>query len=455
MPKTNAYTLLFFICITTTLLFIGVGYSLEKVVPIEFFYFKPCAPCYPEEYENFLHNNQTVAAIQSDYGPKVLVERIERYSREGLSKTPLYGIPFAEWYAIVINHETVLMGEFNETYVREIIDAYLTDSTHDIAVINVTPSNSTVNIGEKVNITAIVKNFGIDTESFEVYAYCNETLIGTQQVTSLSPKHKLFTIFVWDTTNQASGSYILRIEAEPVLNETIVTNNKYIYGEIKVTASESPLAMFLLAFSLGFFETFSPCLIILLSFVLSYTIGKASHFKESFSKVMTFGAGFLFATLLLGLALGLTLLSMPTLQQSLIWVVCIFALILGLNLLGVLRFPSSMSFQSKPLVKKLAGKYVFSYGGLFLLGFIFYFLDPCIAPIFVSMMPLLFPETLLLTLFVFCLGAIIPFIAIGFFAGSISELARSTYRHQSKIRAISGLILISYSLYLIFFYLVL
>jgi len=54
----------------------------------------------------------------------------------------------------------------------------------------------------------------------------------------------------------------------------------------------------------------------------------------------------------------------------------------------------------------------------------------------------------------FCLGAVIPFIGIGVFAGSISKLARSAYRHRFEIRAISGLILISYALYLTIFYLI-
>ena len=50
-------------------------------------------------------------------------------------------------------------------------------------------------------------------------------------------------------------------------------------------------------------------------------------------------------------------------------------------------------------------------------------------------------------------GAIIPFIGIGIFAGSVSKLARVTYRQRFLIRAISGLILIGYALYLIVFYL--
>lgn len=169
---------------------------------------------------------------------------------------------------------------------------------------------------------------------------------------------------------------------------------------------------------------------------------------------MIFGTGFISATLLLAIAFGLVFLSTPILQHSLTWVVCVFAVVLGLNLLGVLKIPSRIPLQSKPLLKKLAGKYAITFAGLFLLGFIFYFLDPCIAPIFVSMMPLLLPETFFFTLLVFCLGAIIPFIGIGVFAGSVARLVRSTYRQRFKIRAISGLILISYALYLIVFYLI-
>lgn len=455
MLRINIHVLALTVSLLILLLFIRAGHSIEPV-PIELLYCELCdvCPSYEEEYEVYLHNNQVVDAIESDYGSRVLVERIYFYSAEGLKKMERYDIGFEDWNTIVINYERVFSGYVNQAFVREIVDTYLTDSVHDVAIIKVALSYSTVMIGEEVNITATIKNFGIENESFNVHAYYNETLIGTQLVTDLTPKQELSTTFVWNTINQTSGNYIIKAEAEPVLNETKTANNNYVYGKIEVTASSttSPVAIFMLAFSFGFFETFSPCLIILLSFVLSYTIGKTSYFKESFSKVMTFGTGFLSATLLLGLAFGLTLLSMPTLQHSLTWIVCILALILGLNLLGVLKIPSKISLQSKPLIKKLAGKCVFTYAGLFFLGFAFYFLDPCIAPIFVSMMPLLLPETLLLTLFVFCLGAIIPFVGIGMFAGSVSKLARSTYRHQSKIRAISGLILIGYTLYLFIFF---
>lgn len=90
----------------------------------------------------------------------------------------------------------------------------------------------------------------------------------------------------------------------------------------------------------------------------------------------------------------------------------------------------------------------------------FYSLNPhpslmhaCIAPIFVSMVPLLLSDALPLIIFVFSMGATIPFVGIGVFAGSVSRLAKITYKQRFKIRAISGLILIGYALYLIAFYL--
>ncbi|MEM3731304.1 MAG: cytochrome c biogenesis protein CcdA [Candidatus Bathyarchaeia archaeon] len=214
-----------------------------------------------------------------------------------------------------------------------------------------------------------------------------------------------------------------------------------------------------LAFTFGFFETFSPCLIILLAFVLSYTVDEDPRFRKKFSKVMAFAIGFIIATILVfsSLVVGLVLLSlMLNIQYVLMWVVSVFAIIFGLNLLGLNLFGFLKKVDTKPLMRKLTEKYVFTYFGLAALGFLFYFLDPCLAPVFVAMMSTFSYDALLnflpLILFIFCLGVIIPFIGIGVLAGSISKLARGTYRHKAKIRAVSGSILISYALYLIISY---
>jgi cytochrome c biogenesis protein CcdA len=214
------------------------------------------------------------------------------------------------------------------------------------------------------------------------------------------------------------------------------------------------------AFSFGFFETFSPCLIILLSFVLSYSIGEATHFKKGFSKVMIFGIGFIFATILMFLgSAGLVVASsMFAFRNVLMYVVLALAIFFGLDLLGLnLSKRLKLNTETKPVVQKLSRRFVYTYAGLIVLGFLFYFLDPCLAPIFVVMLGT-FQETLIaylpLVLFVFCLGVIIPFIGIGVVAGSISKLVRSTYLQRSKIRAVSGIILVSYALYFISFYLI-
>ena len=199
----------------------------------------------------------------------------------------------------------------------------------------------------------------------------------------------------------------------------------------------------------GFFESFSPCLIALLSFILSYTLGETARSKENFIQVMKFGLGFTLAALSLGLLTGLLFVSLQPFRDLLAWTTCILALLLALNLLGLFKTP----LETKPYLQKLTKKYVFTLGGLALLGFLFYFLDPCIAPVFFATIPLLSSETFPIILTVFCLGVVLPFFLIGLLAGSISKLTRLTHKHKSRIRAASGLILIAYILYVIFFYL--
>lgn len=325
---------------------------------------------------------------------------------------------------------------------------------HDVAVISVAPSNTSTTAGERINITATVRNVGTENETFQVNMYCNETLIGTQTVAELAATEIQNLTFAWDTTNRSIGSYVVRAQAVAVANETFLADNELTYSPILLKAASSPTdpnpslsltAMLALAFAFGFFETFSPCLMIMLSFILSYTIGKTTKFKTSFLQVMMFAIGFVSAAAIIGLALGIVFLSLMSVRIYLVYTVCVVAILFGLNLLGILKVP----IETKPLIKDMSRRYVATYLGLLFLGFIFYFLDPCIAPIFVSMVPILFSDAFYLILFVFCVGAIIPFIGIGIFAGSVSKLVRSTYKHRSIIRGISGLILIGYSIYLI------
>jgi len=443
------------IFVLTMFLFIRVGHSIEPVV-IEFLYYKSTCPgCDPTYYEVYGYNRQLLINIQYEYESRVQITPIDFYSSEGQEKVEQYHLGPNDWNSMVVNYAVVLSTSggkqyVNETYLRELIYFYLGESPqaeHNVAVLSLMPSQTSASPGEKVNLTVTVANSGMNTESFNVSTYYNETLIETQTVTSLSPNATQKMVFVWNTTNKTLGNYIMKAKAE-LSNETDLSDNERTC-EIEVKESsnsgEGLMAILTLAITLGFFETFSPCIMIILSFILSYTISKTTGFKSGFLQVMTFGAGFLSAAAILGLASGMVFLSMPTLQFYLTWIVCIFAILFGLGLLGILKAP----FETKPLIRKLARKYAFTYVGLAILGFVFYFLDPCIAPIFISMVPILFSGYLIPILLVFCVGAAVPFVCIGLFAGSISKLVRGTYKHQFIIRAISGLLLIGYALYLI------
>jgi len=448
------------------LLFSNVGYSLESI-DVEFLYYKPCSICPGAQkyYQVYLYNSGVVQRIERDYGEKVNVRWIEFFSEEGLKKVDEYNISLADWNTIVVNHEVVFLGGdqyVNETCLRQVINSFLGETPHaihDVAVIGVFSTVNESLVGQMVDVNVVVQNKGNFTELFNVTLFANSIFIQQYFVDDLESNELRILTFQWNTTGFDEGNYTLSAKANPVPNETNIADNLFFDGIVKlrkeIVSPTNPflslnfLGILFLAFSFGFFETFSPCLIILLSFILGYTLGDEKSFKESFLKILVFGAGFVSASAILGMACAIFFFSVPSLQRLLTLMVCVFALIFGLNLLGILRVP----IQIKPVVSKLARKYVFTFLGIFFLGFTFYFLDPCIAPVFVLMVSILFSDLFFLILLVFCLGAIIPFITIGFFAGFISKLTRSVYKYRRVIRGLSGMILIGYVIYLIFFYL--
>ena len=449
MPPINVTRVALVVCLLSLFL-IRTGYAAEPIV-IEFFFYEPCNTCSSaqEQYKIYQHNTELIDSIEKDYGIRVQVNRTGFYEPPVPMKEYNLTTP-GGWNAIVVNREFVITGYADEAFIRDLIDFSLESFiAHNVTIFDAIPSSRNVEVGDVVDIKVTVKNEGDYVESFNTTVYYGSKFIATKCVDSLTPNATLPLIFHWNTESIADGNYTLLARVMTVENGTVISSDLRSAGVVEVKTSYrlwGLLPILTLAFSFGFFETFSPCLIVMLSFILSYAIGETTRFKESFSQVMIFGGGFLLAALLLGLTFGLVFLSFPTLTFYLTLGVSVFAILFGLNLLGLLKVP----FETKPAIRKLAEKHVVTYVGLFSLGFVFYFLDPCIAPIFVSMVPLLFLEYLPLILLVFCVGAIIPFIAIGVSAGSISKLARNTYRNRTVLRAISGLILIGYALYLIY-----
>jgi cytochrome c-type biogenesis protein len=360
----------YFIAPIFLLLFIQIAYSSSSVV-VEFLYhdpstdpnYCPSCPTWIEAHEDFVTKEKMMNRIQTDYGSRVTINWTQCDSPDGQAERHKYVIP--ECNSLIIKSDEgnvtvvqsmdvqsrlILGTNFNETYIRAVIDAYLQ---------------------------------------------------GTPQPSPTSP--------------------------EPLM------------------------AVLAVAFSFGFFETFSPCLMVLLSFVLSYSLDKATRFRDGMFQVGCFGIGFVGAALSLGLAVGALSLGIGSFYRVSTLIVCVFAILFGLYQMD---FFKRTLFETKPIVKTLAKRYALTYGGLLALGFAFYFLDPCIAPIFFAMLPLMTHEYLPLIILTFSVGVILPFIFIGFLSGSISKLTRVTYKHKAKIRAVSGLILVGYAVYLLILFFV-
>jgi cytochrome c biogenesis protein CcdA len=350
LPKAK-YLKLTISAIALLLLLVQLSYSTNPLI-VEFIYWNPHAdpnycetcPTWIKAYETFAKKNETVTRLSKAYLGKADFQWVDATSPLGIERKKLYQVSSN---SIIINGTVKIEGDFNETYIKEVIDSML-------------------------NSTSFIK--------------------------------------------------------EP---------------------SKDFLPTLALAFSFGFLETFSPCLFAMLSFIVSYTLREFFTSKKSFFQIMLFGVGFVAAAFIMGLSCSLLFISLYSFQNIITWAVCILAVILSFNLLGFFSVP----IESKTLLQKLSREYILTIGGLLILGFLFYFLDPCIAPFFFAMMPLLSPNALSIILLTFCLGVLTPFFFIGILAEFISKLARTAYKHKSKIRATSGLILLVYTIYIIVFHL--
>jgi hypothetical protein len=76
-----------------------------------------------------------------------------------------------------------------------------------------------------VNVTVTVKNKGSDTESFNVTAYCNASVIAKQTVLDLPPNNITALNFTWNTLGVLPSHYAIIAEADLLPSELNTTDN--------------------------------------------------------------------------------------------------------------------------------------------------------------------------------------------------------------------------------------
>jgi len=114
-------------------------------------------------------------------------------------------------------YDTKLVSSTEQPIEHTAIDGYYYPSVHDVAIINLTASATTI------NVTA--ENQGTHTETFNVstyYTLLTDPLIGTQTITLTKGTNSTLT-FMW--TPPSPGRYEIRAEADTVPGETDIADN--------------------------------------------------------------------------------------------------------------------------------------------------------------------------------------------------------------------------------------
>jgi len=97
---------------------------------------------------------------------------------------------------------------------------------HDVAVTSVVAPTTMVVIGQLVsNINVIVANEGNSTETFDVIAYANTIVIGTQTSVTLTSGTRTTLTFNWDTTDAAEGNCTITAEAVLASDADLANNH--------------------------------------------------------------------------------------------------------------------------------------------------------------------------------------------------------------------------------------
>jgi len=118
--------------------------------------------------------------------------------------------------------------EFYITHFERLVIAF-----HDAAVVDVIPSAKSAEVGQPVNISALIQNEGTETESFSVNAYYDGVLIETLP-TTLKPYSCVTLNFNLNTSTIDPGNYTITVLIPILVDEADHTDNVFVDGVIEI-----------------------------------------------------------------------------------------------------------------------------------------------------------------------------------------------------------------------------
>ena len=200
---------------------------------------------------------------------------------------------------------------------------------------------------------------------------------------------------------------------------------------------------FLLIFSAGLLTSLGPCSLSLIPLTIAYIGGSKN--KNNKIKIISFCSGVIFSLVMLGALSGFLGKIYGQLPHIFTTGISIFAILMGLNLLGLFRFqlPNNPNFKFiedrvPPFLAPMVTGAAFALAS-----------SPCITPVLATLLAWVSqaknPLISLLFLFFFGLGQVMPLIIVGFTTESLKKLLE--FRKFSQIiPTFSGLILVSLGL---------
>jgi hypothetical protein len=144
----------------------------------------------------------------------------------------LDGVPTSGEVATNVTHYFIYFTPTGLSH-RVIIESTIAGG-HDVAVTNLTSYRTAVGQGLNERINATVANQGDFEETFNVTAFANSTILGSESVTLLAGESTTVT-FNWNTTSFAYGNYTLNVNAEPVSGEINTGDNSFTDGTVLIT----------------------------------------------------------------------------------------------------------------------------------------------------------------------------------------------------------------------------
>ncbi len=207
----------------------------------------------------------------------------------------------------------------------------------------------------------------------------------------------------------------------------------------EAVSNPGPITLFLI-FSAGLLTSLGPCSLSLMPITIAYIGGSKNSNNQI--KILSFCSGVIFSLVLLGALSGLLGKIYGQLPHVFTTGISIFAILMGLNLLGLVKFqlPNSPNFK---FIEDRVPKYLAPMvtGAAFGIAS-----SPCITPVLATLLAWVSqaknPIISLIFLFFFGLGQVMPLIIVGFTTESLKKLLE--FRKFSQIiPTFSGLILIS------------